>query len=239
MYSSYTYTASSTLFSSGASEFIFGNFNNAFTGETGSTPRIVFVDTGGTLSINDSTINRPRYINSFGIFNTLSSITISNTAAETSIISPILTGTTTLFSATKSYNPELIPGRKYRFNAKGTINTPDNVNLTIRIKLSSTTISSSSTISVGDGIDAYSSEIEIDTTFTVRNSGLIVGSGKIMFLTFPPSNLGGDPIIFGIYSQNATVATTLDHIFDCTAQFSTADPSNNITITESTLEILN
>jgi hypothetical protein len=187
-------------------------------------------DTAGTLSI--------KYINSFGLFNALSSVTIANTASETSIISPVLTGSTTLLASTNPYNPELGVGRKYRFNAKGTIDTGDFVTLNIIIKLGSTIISSSSTITIGGG-GPYSSEIEIDATFTIRNSGLIVGSGKILFLTGPPSTLSGDPVIFGIYSQDATIDTTSDKVFDCTAQFDTADPTNFITINESTLEILN
>jgi hypothetical protein len=208
-------------------DFIFEDNNNSLVGTASS---LLSTDSGGTIT--------PKYINTFGVFNTLSSVTISNTASETSIISSIITGSTTLLASNNSYNPQLVTGRKYRFNAKGTIDTPDNVNLTIRVKLESTVISSSSTISVGDGIDAYTSEIEIDTTFTVRSSGLIVGSGKIMFLDLSPSGIGGDPIIFGIYSQNQTITTT-NQVFDCTAQFGTADPSNIITINESTLEFLN
>jgi hypothetical protein len=208
-------------------DFIFKDNNISLTGFSNS---VLVTDTAGTLSI--------KYINSFGLFNALSSVTIANTASETSIISPVLTGSTTLLASTNPYNPELGVGRKYRFNAKGTIDTGDFVTLNIIIKLGSTIISSSSTITIGGG-GPYSSEIEIDATFTIRNSGLIVGSGKILFLTGPPSTLSGDPVIFGIYSQDATIDTTSDKVFDCTAQFDTADPTNFITINESTLEILN
>jgi hypothetical protein len=223
------YTSSNDLkFNKGVgatTDFIFKNNNSSLTGLSNS---ILLVDTAGTLST--------KYINSFGLFNTLSSVTITNTASETSIISPVLTGSTTLLASTNPYNPELGIGRKFRFNAKGTIDTGDFVILTIRLKLGSTVISSSSTIIIGG---AYTSEIEIDVTFTIRNSGLLICSGKILFLTFPPSTLEGDPVIFGIYSQDATITTTSDQVFDCTTQFDVADPSNIITINESTLEILN
>jgi hypothetical protein len=211
-----------------STDFIFKDDNISLTGLSNS---ILMADTAGTLST--------KYINSFGIFNALSSVTIENTASETSIISPIITGSTTLLASTNAYNPELGVGRKFRFNAKGTIDTGDNVNLTIRIKLGSTVISSSSTISVGPIGDTYTSEIEIDATFTIRNLSLVIGSGKILFLTGPPSTFVSDPVIFGIYSQDTTISTTTDQIFDCTAQFDIADPSNTITINESTLEILN
>jgi hypothetical protein len=209
-------------------DFIFEDNNNSLVGTASS---LLSTDSGGTIT--------PKYINTFGVFNTLSSVTISDTTTETSIISSLLTGTTTLLASNNSYNPQLVTGRKYRFNAKGTIDTGDNVNLTIRVKLGSITISSSSTISVGPIGDIYNSEIEIDTTFTVRSSGLIVGSGKIMFLTQPPSTVGGEQVIFGIASRNQPITTTANQVFDCTAQFGTADPSNIITINESTLEFLN
>jgi hypothetical protein len=140
-----------------------------------------------------------------------------------------------LLAENKPYNPELGVGRKYRFNAKGSINTIPSQDLNIRIKLGSIVISSSSTITTS--AFTYASEIEIDSTFTIRNSGLVVGSGKILFLTSPPFVTG--VTIFGIYSQNATIDTISNQVFDCTAQFGVADVGNILTINESTLEILN
>lgn len=208
------------------SDFIFLENNISLSGSTAS----LLVDTAGTITT--------KYTNSFGLFNVLTSLTISNTTSETSIISPFLSGSTTLLASNNIYNPELIVGRKYRFSATGILGSDlPPVNLNIRIKLGSTIISSSSTITIG-AIDAISLEFDIESTFTVRNSGLIVGSGKIIF-SAPPSDITGNPVIFGIYSQNATITTTTNQIFDCTAQFDVADPTNFITIYESTLEILN
>jgi hypothetical protein len=209
-----------------STDFIFKDNNNSLTGSTA----VLFVNTGGSIS--------PKYVNSFGIFNALSSVTISNTTSETSTISPVLTGSTTLFASTNAYNPELGIGRKYRFSARGILGSDvPPVNLNIRIKLDSTIISSSLTITIG-AIDPISLEFDIESTFTVRNSGLIIGSGKMIF-SAPPSDIGGNPVIFGIYSQNATIDTTSNKVFDCTLQLDVADPTNFITIYESTLEILN
>ena len=132
-------------------------------------------------------------------------------------------------------------GRKFRFNARGTISV-QNVDtiLNIRIKLGSTIISSSSTISFfGLSVGPYDGDIEIDSTFTVRSSGLIVGSGKVVFPLLPPAAFSGAPVIFGIYSQNQTITTTANQVFDCTAQFDIADSGSSIIIDESTLEFLN
>lgn len=210
-------------------DFIFKNNNISLTGSTNS---ILQVNTAGTIS--------QRSVNSLGVFNTLTSLTVNT--SETSIISSSLIGSTTLLSSTNPYNPQLGIGRKFRFNAKGILSFDISpINLNIIIKLGSTVISSSSTISVGGIGDPYSSEIEIDATFTIRNSGLVVCSGKIMFLTFPPSASGGlgDPVIFGLYSQDATIDTTSDKLFDCIVQLDPEEVTNTITINESTLEILN
>lgn len=211
------------------SNFIFKDNNIDFSGVSNS---ILLVNTAGTLST--------KYVNSFGIFNALSSVTISNTISETSTISSQITGSTLLLASTSVFNPELVVGRKFRFNAKGTISVQNvNTTLIVRIKLGSTIISSSSTITIPGSVNPYDGDIEIDSTFTVRNSGLIVGSGKVVFPTQPPSTIGGDPVIFGIYSQNQTITTTSNQVFDCTTQFSVADSGSSIIINESTLEILN
>jgi hypothetical protein len=214
-----------------STDFIFKDNNISLTSTNSS---LLYTNSGGSILKN--------YINTFGIFNVLSSVTIANTTSETSIISPILTGTTTLLASNNLYNPQLVTGRKYRFIARGILGSDVlPVNLNIRIKLGSAIISSSSTISIGSGtIDPISLEFDIESTFTVRNSGLIVGSGKIIY-SAPASGLGGagEPFIFGIYSQNATIDTTSNQVFDCTAQLDVADPTNFITIYESTLEFLN
>ena len=211
-----------------STDFIFKDNNISLTGL--SNPVLLVADTEGTLS-------KP-YINSFGIFNALSSVTIENTSSETSIISSVLTGSTTLLSSTNAYNPELGVGRKFRFNAKGTIQT-DNTSvdtLEVKIKLGSFTIGTTSAYTVHQNIPA-NTYFEIDATFTIRNSSIVSCNGKI----FGTHNITRIPNLNlkGIYDQGQTVTTTADQIFDCTVKFDQADANNIIVINESTLEILN
>jgi hypothetical protein len=210
-----------------STDFIFKDNNISL---TGLTDQILLVSTAGTIT--------PRYVNSFGVYEALSSVTVQNTAVETSIISSVLTGSTTLLASTNAYNPELGVGRKFRFIARGTIQT-DNTsvdNLTVNLKISSTTIATSSAFLVNQGT-AANTYFEIEATFTVRNSGIVVCNGKVI----GGSNITRTPskIINGIYSQNATISTTINQIFDCTVKFDQANANNIIVINQSGLEILN
>ena len=171
-------------------------------------------------------------------WSTLSSVTIQNTASEISIISPILTGSTTLLASTKSHNPELVVGRKYRFNSKGTIQTDNSLvdTLEVKIKLGAFTIGTTSAYTVHQNIPA-NTYFEIDSTFTIRNSSIVSCNGKI----FGTDNITRTPNmnLKGIYDQRQTVTTTTDQVFDCTVKFDQANANNIIIINESTLEILN
>jgi len=227
-----------------ATDFIFKDNNNSLSGYQS----ILAVDTGGTIT--------PKYVNSLGLFDstpTVVSFYSLEENIEKSIIPSTIVGSTTLLASTNLYNPELAVGRKYRYTAKGSINADTSISfgtpyLNINIKLGSTTIITNQ-ILYGiyiDGPNVYSSEFEIDVTFTIRNSGLVVGSGKIIFLTFPPSGIGGsgDPVIFGLYSQDATIDTTINQIFDCTCYLTGGGvdmyiDTFDITVNESFLEILN
>ena len=224
-----------------ATDFIFKDNNTNLTGDTNS---ILLINTAGTLIQS--------FVNSFGAFNALSSVTLTEGGVspqieiyntQGSIISTAITGSKTILASTNKFNPELIVGKKFRFNAKGnaTINsTLESHTLTFRVKLGSTVIALG-TIPI-DLIweNTYIGYIEIDATFTIRNSGLVISSGKIIFQnSLSGSNsIYGDPYIFGIYSQNATITTTSDQIFDFTIQ-SNSLSGNEIIIYESTLEILN
>lgn len=212
------------------SDFLFFDNNISLSGATSSSTQVLLVDTAGTIST--------KYVNSFGLFNVLSSVTIQNTAAETSIISSVLTGSTILLASTSLFNPELVVGKKFRFNAKGTIQTDTNNvdTLEVKIKLGSTTIGTTSAYTVHKNIptDTY---FEIDVTFTIRNSSIVSCNGKI----FGTHNITRSPNLNlkGIYDQRQTITTTSDQVFDCTVKFDQADTNNIITINESTLEILN
>jgi hypothetical protein len=204
-------------------DFIFKDNNLAFSGAS----NILMVDTGGTIS--------PFYINPFGLFASLSSLTLTDTTSETSIISSILTGSTTLFASTNQYTPELIAGRKFRFNAKGTLITNDFVGLTLRLKLGNTVIGLVNNIGLSDTINGY---FEIDYTFTIRSTGAtgsVFGSGKILSDN-PLKAFDSNSYLVGIYTNTTTLNTTSNQTFDCTVEFDIAPTI--LTISESSLEFL-
>jgi len=207
-----------------STDFIFKDNNNAFSGFSS----ILFVDTGGTIT--------PSYNNSFGKFVTLSSVTLTNTTTEISIISSILTGNTTLLSSTNQYAPDLSKSKKYRFTANGTLVTSSLVNLTLKIKLGSTIIGLVNNYSLSNLINGY---FDIDYTFTIRSTGItgsIFGSGKILSDTaLNSASTNSYPI--GIYTNTTTLDTTTNQIFDCTVQFDTT--GTILTINEASLESLN
>lgn len=216
-----------------STDFIFKDNNITLT--TVTYNKIVQVTSGGSIGINGN------YIKVYG-FNTISSVTVSDTASETSLISSVLsTGSTKTLYGTTSIFSDLNAGKKFRFNAKGVMMDGNNdfVNLTINIKLGSTIIGTTSSVALTELISA-NSYFEIDYTFSVRDGNIIVGSGKIFSDTYLESGLfvGLPPIFIGIYSQNATIDTTSDQVFDCTATFDVASIANTITIYESTLEVL-
>ncbi len=213
-------------------DFILKDNNISLTGNTSN--QIILLTTSGTLTTKN--------IVDFGVFNTISSLTISDTTSETSIISSqLVTGNTkTLLASNSVVNPQLIVGRKYRFNAKGIIQTTGSVNLTVKMKLGSTILANTGSLALTSSI-AASTYFEIDSTFTIRTTGAtgtVIGSGKI---TSDIDLVNGITSKFvNIATQNElTIDTTSDKIFDVTAQFGTANINNSITIYEATLEYLN
>jgi hypothetical protein len=230
----YITTGNTLKFEKGTVEtdFLFKDSNYSLTSVTNN--KILIISSSGTISTKN--------VVDFGIFNTVSSLTISDTASETSIISTeLVTGNTkTLLSSADLTNPQLVVGKKFRFNAKGTIQTTGSVNLTVKMKLGSTILANTGSLALTSSISA-STYFEIDSTFTIRTTGAtgtVIGSGKI---TSDTNLVNGVTSKFvNIATQNElTIDTTSDKIFDVTAQFGTANINNSITIYEATLEYLN
>jgi hypothetical protein len=225
----YNSTSGNSLFfnksTSAPTPFIFKDNNYSLTGTVNN--RILLTDPTGT-------INATSFLTSFGIFNIITSTTISGTS-ELSTINTATTftiGTNILNSSSHGTTPQLVVGKKYRFNAKGTITTvsfPGTI--TSRLKLGSTIIVSATTSTIPSSITGK--YFEIDTTFTIRSqgvSGKAIASGRILMDDTSP--------IYGIPSLGEiTVDTTTDKIFDFTLILSNGD--NVITINEATLEYLN
>jgi hypothetical protein len=232
----YNSTSGNSLFfnksTSAPTPFIFKDNNYSLTATTGTGLRLLESDTNGTLFNNRNLI-------SFGVFNSITSTTISGTS-ELSIITTgasFLIGTNILKSSSDSLNPQLITGKKFRFNAKGNINTDGTPGtLTSKLKLGSVIIASASTTLQ---ININGNFFEIDCTFTIRSqgaSGKVIGSGKMLtdwvYLASATS-----PIAPVTSLGEVTLDTTVDTAFDFTLQFD--NTGNNININEATLEYLN
>ena len=212
--------------------FIFKDNNYSLTSATGSGLRIIEADTGGTLSNNRTLIT-------FGVFNSITSTTISGTS-ELSVINTGVTtliGTNILNSSTNSLNPQLVTGKKYRFNARGAIATDASPgDLLAKMKLGSVLVASSTTALQGSISGNF---FEIDCTFTIRSqgaSGTVVGSGK-MLTDFQYLQSLNSPIAPVTSLGVRTINTTVDTPFDFTLENSSA--GNIITINEATMEYLN
>jgi hypothetical protein len=218
-----------------ATDFIFKDNNISLTGT--SNNRVVQTDSNGTLSASANIV-------SFGIFNVITSTTITNTTNETSIVptgGTQLVGTNILNSSVHGTTPQLVTGKKYRFTANGTIETKNSAagTLNIKVKLGSSVICTSSALTLANNVNTPN-VFQINCTFTVRTqgvSGTVIGSGLLHSdITF---HTGSDDA-YALYNQGVvTIDTTSDKVFDVTAQFGTADATNTLTINEATLEFLN
>lgn len=201
--------------------------------------RVLEADTGGTLFA-------ARFLNTLGVFTTITSKTISNTAVETSILSTggtFLYGDNLLNRSSHGTNPHLVVGKKYRFNARGIISATTGGDFYGKMLIGSSLIASSSTFSLNTSLN--NNYFEIDTTFTILDvgtNGRVIGSGKMLTDSSSLVNSTTRPIVAvsalgGL--TGVTVNTSSDQFFDFTIDFSTASPTNAVTITEATLEYLN
>lgn len=219
-----------------ASDFIFKDNNISFTGTTAG--RVLIADTNGTISTGRDVVN-------FGVFNMLTSTTITNTTSETSILNTgatVFYGTNVLAASTAA-TAMLVAGKKFRFTANGTIATHSSAgDLTARLKLGSLVVASISGFSLHDNISAPNN-FYIDSTFTIRTQGAlgtVIGGGSletdhVLLRTNPNGNS-----FVGLNNLGSlTIDTTTDKLFDFTFQFGTASANNIITINEATLEYLN
>jgi len=230
----YNSTSGNTLFFNKTTtlqtSFLFKDNNYSLTGATSN--RILQADTGGTITSF-------YYPTNLGIFNSITSTTITGTN-ELSVFntgSTVLIGTYILNSSSHGTAPQLITGKKYRFNARGTINTDTTPgNLTARLKLGSATIATS-VISLASSING--NFFEIDCTFTIRSqgaSGTVQGSGK-MLTDWQYLQALTSPVVAITSLGNVTIDTTVDAAFNFTLQ--NTNTGNIFVINEATLEYLN
>jgi hypothetical protein len=233
----YITTGNTLKFEKGTIEndFVFKDSNNFLTGITPT--KILLMTSGGNITTKN--------VVNFGVFNTVSSLTISNTASETSIISSqLVTGNTkTLYASNDLTNPQLVIGKKFRFNAKGIISFINFATTTFKVKLGSTIISSGITNSSSLVEAITNAYFEVDTTFTIRSTGAtgtVIGSGKIISDETLLDSVSPGRLFVALASTGEKIIdTTSNQTFDVTAQFDASDASNSITIYEATLEYLN
>lgn len=216
-------------------DFIFKDNNLSLSGV--SNNRVLQADSGGTLSALAGITN-------FGVFNSITSVTVSYTTGETSLLntgSTVLIGTNILNSSSHATQPMLVTGKKFRYTAKGSITTKNTAagTLNVKAKLGSSVICTSSAFTLANNVNTPN-VFTIELTFTVRSqgaSGSVIGSGMLHCTNAFHT---GSFDCYGLFDQGTVVInTTTDKVFDITAQFSVADSTNLITITESTLEFLN
>jgi|688.fasta_scaffold03657_20 hypothetical protein len=218
-------------------DFIFKDNNQTLSGATNN--RILQVDSGGTLSAIVG-------ISNFGVFNMLTSVTITDTTSETSILNTgttVFNGTNVLNSSSHVTAPQLVTGKKFRFTANGTIATHSSAgNLTARMKLGNTVIASISGFSLHDSISSPNNFF-IESSFTIRTqgvSGTVIGGGSLNTdHKLLRANPDGNSFVGLNNLGSVTLDTTSDRAFDFTFQFGTASGNNVITINEATLEYLN
>jgi hypothetical protein len=234
----YNSTSGNTLFFNKTTTlqtpFIFKDNNYSFTGTTNA--RILHVNSSGT-------INTIGYLTNLGIFNSLTSTTISG-ISELSVFNSgvtFLIGTNILNSSTHGTTPQLISGKKFRFNARGTITTSASSagDLIASMKLGSVLVASSTT-ALNNNIPV-NSFFEINTTFTIRaagSSGNVIGSGYMLTDFSGITTSSNIASINTITPSGVTINTTNDAAFDFTLQNST-QPNNVYVINEATLEYLN
>ncbi|CAB4154651.1 hypothetical protein UFOVP648_22 [uncultured Caudovirales phage] len=223
--------------SSLATDFIFKDNNNTLSAST-LPARVVEVSSGGTLSASKPYVN-------FGVFNMLTSTTITSSIAETSILntaSTVFIGSNVLASSTAN-TPTLISGKKFRFTANGNITSDSSAGvLTARMKLGSLVIASISGFTLHNNI-ASPNNFFIQGTFTIRTQG---ASGTVIANAYLQTdhvllraNPNGNSIVGLNNLGSLTIDTTTDKVFDFTFQFGTSSANNTITINEATLEYLN
>lgn len=161
------------------------------------------------------------------IFAQTATVTIANTAAETSMIGSGV-GRTLISSRF------FFPGRTLRYKMKGYVSALNGVTATLRIKLGSVVLVES----VGTHVSITQVEFDVEFDMVCREegeSGLIIGQGRSLvaggqgFSTVAMRGL--------MMTSPATVNTLAAQQFAATYQWGAADPGNSLVITNLSLEI--
>ena len=155
--------------------------------------------------------------------------TVTNTTTETTLFGTG-TGSTTLASG-------VLAGRTIRITIRGVLSTPSTPgNLTIRVKVGSTTIATATASSLVGS--ASNSQFRFETLIQNRTtgvSGTVVSSGTFSYQ-------GASAVIVETLDNagaTATVNTTVSNALNVTAQWDTADTGKIIKSVVATIELVN
>lgn len=164
------------------------------------------------------------------IFTQTATVTISNTTTETSVFTTGI-GTRTLPANFMSI------GKTIRMKIKGYMNETGTPTIRIRLKFGAVTIYDTTAVTINalGGSDKYF-EAEYDITArTLGATGTVFEQGRWIYT----ANSGIISLINGASTSTATIDTTVSNTIDLTIEWGTASTSNNVNITNASIEILN
>ena len=172
--------------------------------------------------------------NAFDPFVQTSSVVISNTASETTMLGTLI-GSPTFSASTNATYSQFVVGKRYMLQLSGTMSTKaaPSGNTQVRVKLGSTTIGQSNAADLGGSKTATT--WTIDTSFTIRtvgSSGQVFSDGLLTYLDSDATSING----VRFTNTGTTFSTTSDLKLDVTWQWTTADTANSITINQASLQ---
>lgn len=156
------------------------------------------------------------------LYKQLSSITIANTVAETSVLTGGITLPANFFTA----------GKMLQIDLRGFHTASGNPNITIKVKIGSTVLLSTGAVASGNGTNLG---IEIESDITCRTegvSGTISGQGEYLEFMSTPN------ILSMVMTSPIVVNTNNSYVLDVTAQWGTASAGNTMTISDGTIRVL-
>ncbi len=159
-------------------------------------------------------------------FTQISNVTITNSAAEATLLGTVV-GSKTI-GANK-----LISGSTIRIKARGFITTTATPTLRLQFKIGGVSYLDTGAIALPAFTGAHGWEWEgMVTIRTAGASGTAIGQG-IGYIA-----VVNQPDLDTTNNATTAISTTVSNLVDFTATFGTASPSNSITCTNATMEIL-
>lgn len=162
------------------------------------------------------------------IYSQTATVTVSNTTAETDLV------TTGVGSRTIPAN-SLVAGRTILVRTKGFMSTSGTQSATIRVKLGSVTlVTNPGNLPSGLNNDGFNSEF----MFTIRSTGSPgsgIGQGHTTILVSGVSPTSGRSLTM---LTPASINTTVDNTIAVTYQWANASTNNSITVTNVLIEVM-